>query len=140
MLFGLLSRSAIIFSRAREICDPYILREPSTNQARRHEQKIANKYDAVRSRQKARSLKVIDLPDANTGSFWVILEVTGGPAPGTPHQIPLHRHDFYVLGAGVGIFSDLTTLNYINPPRRVVAMLPAKGYLFLAFLTDNAGA
>ena len=87
-----------------------------------------------------KSLNLIDLPTANTWSFWVIQEISGGPAPGTPHPIHLHGHDFYVLGAGVGIFSDPTALNYINPPRRDVAMLPAQGYLVLAFLTDNPGA
>ena len=52
----------------------------------------------------------------------------------------LHGHDFYVLGAGTGNYSDATTLNYINPPRRDVAILPANGYLVLAFVTDNPGA
>jgi len=60
-----------------------------------------------------------------------------------PHPIHLHGHDFYVLGSGSGIFNISTspsTLTYNNPPRRDVALLPAGGWLALAFQTDNPGA
>ena len=59
-----------------------------------------------------------------------------------PHPIHLHGHDFYVLGTGVGDFStvDSTKLDYYNPPRRDTAMLPANGWLVVAFKTHNPGA
>jgi hypothetical protein len=55
-------------------------------------------------------------------------------------SIHLHGHDFYLLGHGPGIFNDPTTLQYTNPPRKDVAMLPAAGWLVIGFLTDNPGA
>jgi FtsP/CotA-like multicopper oxidase with cupredoxin domain len=61
-------------------------------------------------------------------------------APPIPHPIHLHGHDFYVIGAGTGVYSDPSTLNYNNPPRRDVATLPGGGYLVIAFVTDNPGA
>jgi FtsP/CotA-like multicopper oxidase with cupredoxin domain len=85
------------------------------------------------------SMNLINLPTANTWSFWVIQAIPT-IAPPIPHPIHLHGHDFYVLGAGVGTYNNSQTLNYINPPRRDVAMLPANGYLVLAFITDNPGA
>lgn len=36
-------------------------------------------------------------------------------------------------------YSDSSTLNLSNPPRRDVAMLPAAGYLAIAFQNDNPG-
>jgi len=53
-----------------------------------------------------------------------------------------HGHDFYVLGTGSGSYAnaDPNSLNYNNPPRRDVAMLPAGGWLAVAFQTDNPGA
>jgi FtsP/CotA-like multicopper oxidase with cupredoxin domain len=54
-----------------------------------------------------------------------------------PHPIHLHGHDFYLLGVGTGVFSDPSVLQFANPPRRDVAMLPAGGWLVLAFPTDN---
>ena len=85
------------------------------------------------------SMNVITLPKANAWSLWVI-QALPTIAPPLPHPIHLHGHDFYVLGQDVGIFNNSQTLNYINPPRRDVAMLPASGYLVLAFITDNPGA
>ena len=82
---------------------------------------------------------LITLPTANAWSYWVI-QAVATIAPPIPHPIHLHGHDFYVLGAGQGIFNNSQTLNYKNPPRRDVAMLPASGYLVLAFITDNPGA
>lgn len=58
-----------------------------------------------------------------------------------PHPIHLHGFDFFVLAQGSGTYtSGTTTLNLDNPPRRDTAMLPASGYLVLAFETDNPGA
>lgn len=85
------------------------------------------------------SMNLIELSGANTWSFWVI-QAVGNIAPPQPHPIHLHGHDFYVLGAGTGIYDNSQTLNYQNPPRCDVAMLPTNGYLVLAFITDNPGA
>ncbi|KIV98193.1 hypothetical protein PV10_01870 [Exophiala mesophila] len=84
-------------------------------------------------------MNLIALPEANTWSYWVIQAVPT-IAPPVAHPIHLHGHDFYVLGTGTGIYNNSQTLQYKNPPRRDVAMLPASGYLVLAFITDNPGA
>jgi hypothetical protein len=84
-------------------------------------------------------MNLIPLPQRNAWSFWIIQAVPT-IAPPIPHPIHLHGHDFYVLGTGTGIFNNNRTLTYANPPRRDVAMLPANGYLVLAFITDNPGA
>ncbi|EOD46054.1 putative multicopper oxidase protein [Neofusicoccum parvum UCRNP2] len=57
-----------------------------------------------------------------------------------PHPIHLHGHDFNILAQGTGTYDSSVTLNLDNPPRRDVALLPAAGYLVLAFATDNPGA
>ncbi|RMZ79532.1 hypothetical protein DV737_g3373, partial [Chaetothyriales sp. CBS 132003] len=87
----------------------------------------------------ARDMNVITLPQANIWSIWVI-QAVDTVAPPIPHPIHLHGHDFYVLGAGEGIFNNSQPLTYKNPPRRDVALLPASGYLVVAFITDNPGA
>lgn len=82
---------------------------------------------------------VIELPNANEWTFWIIQSLAGDVTT-TPHPIHLHGHDFYILGVGDGTFSDASTLTYSQPTRRDVAMLPALGYLVIAFQTDNPGA
>ncbi|KAL7271307.1 hypothetical protein RUND412_005947 [Rhizina undulata] len=77
----------------------------------------------------------VQLPDANTWVFFVIETLVG-----VPHPIHLHGHDFYILAQGTGTFNSSTSdINFTNPMRRDVAMLPASGYLVIAFLTDNPG-
>lgn len=50
-------------------------------------------------------------------------------------------HDFYQLASGSGTYASASpTLQTDNPPRRDVAMLPASGYLVIAFKADNPGA
>ncbi|KAK5084048.1 laccase, multicopper oxidase, benzenediol:oxygen oxidorectuctase [Exophiala xenobiotica] len=86
-----------------------------------------------------KSMNIINLPRSNQWSFWVVQAIPTR-APAQPHPMHLHGHDFYILGAGTGIFDNSRSLNYVNPPRRDVAMLPANGYMVLAFVTDNPGA
>ena len=70
---------------------------------------------------------------------WVYLVVQ--TAIPVPHPIHLHGHDFFVLAQGSGTYDSSTvTLNTDNPPRRDTAMLPASGYLVMAWETDNPGA
>ena len=78
---------------------------------------------------------VIELPDANVWTYMVIETTLPVPPP-----IHLHGHDFSVLAQGSGTYNDSISLNLSNPPRRDTAMLPASGYLVLAFETDNPGA
>ncbi|KAF4540341.1 Multicopper oxidase [Lasiodiplodia theobromae] len=58
------------------------------------------------------------------------------------HPMHLHGHDFWVLASGYGNFDSTQTnaLQLVNAPRRDVAMMPASGYLVIAFKTNNPGA
>jgi FtsP/CotA-like multicopper oxidase with cupredoxin domain len=79
----------------------------------------------------------IDLP---VKGEWVYLLITETILPVT-HPIHLHGHDFFLLGSGTGTYdSTNANLNLSNPPRRDVALLPAAGWLLLAFETGNPGA
>jgi hypothetical protein len=53
----------------------------------------------------------------------------------------LHGHDFALLAQGTNS-SEIAnaTLQFENPPRRDVALLPAGGYLIIAFKADNPGS
>src|SRR6195952_353516 len=56
----------------------------------------------------------------------------------------LHGHDFIVLGAGEAATFDPTIdsakLQAATPVRRDTTMLPANGWLVVAFKVDNPGA
>ncbi|KAK7183195.1 hypothetical protein DPSP01_011427 [Paraphaeosphaeria sporulosa] len=79
---------------------------------------------------------VITLPTADEWVYMVISTTMS-----VPHPIHLHGHDFFILAQGSGTYSSSSvTLNTDNPPRRDTAMLPASGYLVIAFETDNPGA
>jgi FtsP/CotA-like multicopper oxidase with cupredoxin domain len=61
---------------------------------------------------------------------------------GVPHPIHIHGHDFSVLGAAASSTfsaSSVSSLNFVNPPRRDVAMLPGTGWLVIGFQTNNPG-
>ncbi|KAI1341323.1 multicopper oxidase-domain-containing protein [Xylariaceae sp. FL0016] len=86
---------------------------------------------------RAENLVRIDTPNAWT--FWVIENESG-----INHPMHLHGHDFLVLGASAdnaGAFTtaDKAALKGTNPARRDVTMLPANGWLVLAFKADNPG-
>lgn len=58
------------------------------------------------------------------------------------HPIHLHGHDFAILAqstANYSVTESAKTFNFNNPPRRDVALLPAGGYLAIAFKPDNPG-
>lgn len=80
---------------------------------------------------------VVSLDSGNEWAY-VVIETTQA----VPHPIHLHGFDFYVLAQGTGTYdsSGSAALSLDNPPRRDTAMLPASGYLVLAFETDNPGA
>lgn len=70
---------------------------------------------------------------------WAIVIIQTANA--IPHPIHLHGHDFYQLAQGTGSYeSAQPTLQTANPPRRDVTMLPAAGYVVIAFKADNPGA
>ncbi|TVY46600.1 Laccase [Lachnellula occidentalis] len=82
------------------------------------------------------SSHVIEVDTANEWVYFIIETIQT-----VPHPIHLHGHDFYILAQDTGTYDASTvTLSLTNPPRRDVAMLPAGGYLVIAFKTDNPGA
>lgn len=60
---------------------------------------------------------------------------------GAAHPIHLHGHDFVVLAQSSKAFryGGTYTLDLVNPPRRDVVMLPANGFVIIAFKADNPG-
>ncbi|MCJ1439432.1 hypothetical protein MMC27_008826 [Xylographa pallens] len=79
---------------------------------------------------------------------WIYLLVSGTGIPRTgrffppaAHPIHLHGHDFAILEQSEKPYQiGVLNLKLDNPPRRDVALLPAEGYLVLAFKSDNPGA
>ncbi|KAK2037572.1 multicopper oxidase [Colletotrichum somersetense] len=78
---------------------------------------------------------VVELSEANQ---WVYM-VVQADIP-VPHPLHLHGHDFFVLAQGSGTYSSSVALNTANPARRDTAMLPASGFIVMAWKTDNPGA
>ncbi|KAH7157936.1 multicopper oxidase-domain-containing protein [Dactylonectria estremocensis] len=75
--------------------------------------------------------------ELNVADQWVYFVIeTNMPIP---HPIHLHGHDYYVLAQGTGSYSSDVVLNTSNPPRRDTAMLPASGYLVMAWQANNPG-
>ncbi|KAK3681564.1 multicopper oxidase-domain-containing protein, partial [Podospora appendiculata] len=82
-------------------------------------------------------INIIDVPQANVWTFWVIQNDFV-----LPHPIHLHGHDFLTLGMGTGVFNASTMtsqLNFNNPVRRDVVQMPGSGWLVIAYKTDNPG-
>ncbi|RYP33276.1 hypothetical protein DL767_004829 [Monosporascus sp. MG133] len=82
---------------------------------------------------------LIHVDGADIWTFWVI--ENGSPID---HPMHIHGHDMLVLGAsakGAGPFTaaDKSRLRSQNPVRRDTTMLPANGWLVVAFKTDNPG-
>ncbi|KAF2137677.1 multicopper oxidase [Aplosporella prunicola CBS 121167] len=85
---------------------------------------------------------LIEIPQQGIWTYWIIQEVQGGKA-NIPHPIHLHGHDFLVLAKSGGQFdvnSSPSTFRWTNPTRRDVILLPAGGWVAIAFITDNPGA
>ncbi|KAL1881425.1 hypothetical protein VTK73DRAFT_3943 [Phialemonium thermophilum] len=95
-------------------------------------------YIAEKNFSFPRQANVVELT-AKSGWAFVVID----NAAGLPHPIHLHGHDFLLLGASdTGPFNpsaDKAKLNFSNPVRRDVAMLPA-GWLAIAFQINNPGA
>ncbi|KAH8883756.1 laccase-1 [Thozetella sp. PMI_491] len=98
-----------------------------------------------------RSENLIIENSVNQWGFWLISNDPNG-AFGLPHPIHLHGHDFVVVAKSPPVTplsqtpfiynpsTDSGSLRSSNPPRRDVTMLPPKGWLIVAFKTDNPGA
>ncbi|KAH6652707.1 multicopper oxidase [Truncatella angustata] len=79
--------------------------------------------------------QVVHLNETDQWVYFVIQSTFG-----IHHPIHLHGHDFFVLAQEQGAtWADGNALNTVNPPRRDVAMLPASGYLVIAYQADNPG-
>ncbi|KAK3689317.1 laccase [Podospora appendiculata] len=97
------------------------------------------------------SENLVQITAVNQWTFWLIENDPNGPFS-LPHPIHLHGHDFVVLGRSppatpasqtTYIFNPATdgaNLDGSNPLRRDVAMLPAKGWMLIAFKSDNPGS
>ncbi|KAF2196616.1 hypothetical protein GQ43DRAFT_382858 [Delitschia confertaspora ATCC 74209] len=98
------------------------------------------KYIAENNASYPSSYNIINVPQANQWTYWIVQQAAG--APPIAHPIHLHGHDAYLLGSGTGTFSaaNIPQLKFTNPVRRDVAMLPASGWLVLAYPSDNPGA
>lgn len=94
--------------------------------------------------------KVVIPKDYPVGS-WVYLIITGAQPPvrGDPdrifaraaHPIHLHGHDFALLQqSNESLTDDRFKPKFDNPPRRDVTLLPAGGFIVIAFKSDNPGA
>ncbi|KAF2201861.1 hypothetical protein GQ43DRAFT_431250 [Delitschia confertaspora ATCC 74209] len=60
--------------------------------------------------------------------------------PTVAHPIHLHGHDFALLAASNETYNSNTVkIKRDNPPRRDVVLLPAGGYIIIAFKMDNPG-
>ncbi|KAL8386875.1 hypothetical protein RB595_010323 [Gaeumannomyces hyphopodioides] len=96
------------------------------------------------------SANVVKIPTADSWSFWVIQNMSP-----VPHPMHLHGHDLVLVGqsqppadplsadARPRAYDDSTdraTLTPNNPTRRDTTMLPAYGWIVLAFETNNPGA
>ncbi|KAK1764472.1 laccase [Phialemonium atrogriseum] len=94
---------------------------------------------------------IVKVDAVNQWTYWLVENDPDG-AFSLPHPFHLHGHDFLVLGRSPDtppaaqtryVFNpatDMGRLNGGNPTRRDVTMLPAKGWVLIAFKTDNPGA
>ncbi|KAL2131630.1 hypothetical protein VTI74DRAFT_4784 [Chaetomium olivicolor] len=94
---------------------------------------------------------IVRVDGVDQWTYWLVENDPDGPFS-IPHPMHLHGHDFLVLGRSPDVppgsqqrfvfdpAVDLHRLRGSNPVRRDVTMLPAKGWLLLAFKTNNPGA
>ncbi|CZT07190.1 related to laccase precursor [Rhynchosporium agropyri] len=95
-----------------------------------------------------REENIIQLPNANVWSMWLVENLSP-----VPHPMHLHGHDFLILGRSPALAglpagaprrfnpaADTSSLQTNNPLRRDVTMMPGFGWIVVAFKTDNPGA
>ena len=93
---------------------------------------------------------VLSVPTGGVWAFWLIQNNSS-----IPHPVHLHGHDVLILGASPALANPLApgqrlrvynpavdgpALKGANPTRRDTTMLPAWGWLAVAFQTGNPGA
>lgn len=93
---------------------------------------------------------IVHVNEVNAWTYWLVENDPDGFS--LPHPFHLHGHDFVVLGRSPDatpasqtryVFNQATDrfrLSGANPVRRDVTMLPAKGWIVIAFKTNNPGA
>ncbi|KAK0651136.1 multicopper oxidase-domain-containing protein [Cercophora newfieldiana] len=85
-------------------------------------------------------------PEGRTNQTdWVWLAMTvdyGAGGTTEAHPIHLHGHDFAILQQAENtIYTPANVrVNRLNPPRRDVVLLPANGFIIIAFKADNPGS
>ncbi|KAK3387315.1 multicopper oxidase-domain-containing protein [Podospora didyma] len=81
------------------------------------------------------------IPEDYNATSWIQITITDGTSSG-PHPIHIHGHDFAILQRSEASLTNPPryTLNTVNPPRRDVVLIPAGGFVVVAFKTDNPGA
>ncbi|KAK4187325.1 putative laccase [Podospora australis] len=85
-------------------------------------------------------------PEGRNGQDdWVWLAITVDTEMQTDveaHPIHLHGHDFAILQQAENtVFTPANIrLNRLNPPRRDVVLMPANGFIIIAFKADNPGS
>ncbi|KAK3690299.1 multicopper oxidase-domain-containing protein [Podospora appendiculata] len=105
--------------------------------------------------QKDEHYNIVDyrFPD-NNGFIYMVIDGSQLPIPmpgadgstlAIPVAHPIHWHgsDVVILGQSTGAYDPLTSRKawtFDNPPRRDVVMVPAGGYVAVAFKSDNPGA
>jgi hypothetical protein len=90
--------------------------------------------------------------------IWLVITAPAGIPPDgdqifipAAHPMHLHGHDFALLRQSENSWEkdkawltldcqNQSAINCTNPPRRDVALLPAGGYLIIAFKADNPGS
>ncbi|KAL8731715.1 MAG: hypothetical protein Q9181_004204 [Wetmoreana brouardii] len=87
-----------------------------------------------------------DYPDGGWVYLIIYGNVTGVPSRArrtipAAHPLHLHGHDFVLLHQSNQTYdSTPLALNFDNPPRRDVVLLPAAGTIAIAFKADNPGS
>lgn len=94
---------------------------------------------------------LIHINSVNQWTYWLVENDPDGGFS-LPHPFHLHGHDFVVLGRSPDatplsqtryVFNqaqDIHRLSGQNPARRDVTMLPARGWIVIAFKSNNPGA
>ncbi|KAB8230045.1 multicopper oxidase-domain-containing protein [Aspergillus alliaceus] len=88
---------------------------------------------------------VVEVDKKNSGKDeWAVLVIENKATTffgGIAHPIHFHGHDFWILAQrNTSWDGTSTSFQLKNPVRRDTAVLPAHGYLALAFQLDNPGA
>ncbi|KAK0752999.1 multicopper oxidase-domain-containing protein [Schizothecium vesticola] len=88
-------------------------------------------------------------PEGRTGqeedwvsTVWLAITADIDKSDTDAHPIHLHGHDFAILqqAENTPFVPANIRLNRLNPPRRDVVLMPASGFIIIAFKADNPGS